>query len=315
MKKTSAKSTAASHARKKANKLLKRKRTSAMELRRKPIKPLQKKKVLVSKPKKNGADKLKNKLIPLGDPESSLLKWEDGTDASIRKFAPSQIPNPNPPTASESFLENQQLDLDFMPLDGATRRARANIARNMVFQINGKIIRRDDPVEVDILKLQQVRGQAHLLELQQILGKKANWRDMLVLQARESPTDKKELSQRLISAFFYFNTIELKKFVEAAERAKKFKAEIDKLNQTPDQTKDYRKTRLALLEFGLQFEAKEGKLPTKADGEIHAMSKGLPWPKGPNESKILWQSPYLSLWQRAKEHTKSVKVKIQRFKK
>lgn len=220
---------------------------------------------------------------------------------------------------SDSFLKEVILDLDFIPLDGATRRARANIVRDMVFQINGKIILRDDPIEVDVLKLQQVRGQAHLLELQEILGKKANWRDMLVMQAIKSPHDKAELSQRLIAAQFYSNIIELKRFVEVAERAKKFKAEIDALNQSPDQTQgspvDYRKTRLALLDYGLQIEAHSGELPTKADGEIHAISKGLPWPKGPNESKILWQSPYLSLWQRAKEHTKSVKVKIRRFKK
>ena len=249
---------------------------------------MKKKKPLASKPKKSGADKLKNKVIPLGDPKSSLLKWDDGTTAhaSIRKFAPSQTPNPKPPLARESFLENQQLDLDFMPADGRLRRERRLILREYIRSVRGKIFLLPMlPMHLERLVQQQRRSDFERESLEAVFGVGATWRDGLTFEAKHNFKDARfELSEQLLYFHIIGDDSELKRFTQAACRVRDFFE-----RKTP-----WHKLRAALTLYGFAHESVNGcgNLPKRAIAEKALEKKGFKFPT--NNRGRIYSGPYLS---------------------
>jgi hypothetical protein len=210
--------------------------------------------------------------------------------------APSSPPRPKAVFRSKpaKIPKSTRVDRELIPLLGTTRRARRTLLGTFSQSIGDKLF--IDPFVAKELRRQEIAEPAYLEALIAILGKKANWRDSLVYEARREPDSYEELSWLLADAACRGDTDELRRFEEACLRIQNL------LKRGRSQALKYGPSQLEATLFVTRMMEEKKRKPTRVEVEMYLERKGFPFPpsrtskrrKSGSNSGRFYEGPFLS---------------------
>jgi hypothetical protein len=208
-----------------------------------------------------------------------------------RKATPCPYPLAKAPTSTAPTRTDY--DADFIPILGPIRRARRDMLSVLFRRIEGKTYQLTaDPFVAAELRRQEQSDEAALSALRAAFGRKANWRDALVFDAERRKDDLAELKWLLAHAVITGDKNEIKAFAAASCRVAKLKngAEINM-------------PRMFATLYGMHYERKHDKLPTRAKTNREMEAAGIKLPAGGDYDKNanrIYSGPYLSRFPKEK---------------
>lgn len=199
----------------------------------------------------------------------------------------SACPYPIRATNAAALPTRTNYDTQCIPVLGPIRRARREMLSALFRRIEGKIYRLTaDPFVAAELRRQEESDAADISAIHAVFGQKANWRDALVFDAAWKRDDLAELKWLLAHAAIAGDHDEIKAFAAASRRVDKRKRGAP-INEP----------RMFATLYGLHYERKHGRLPTRAKTNLEMEAAGIRLPAGGDYNKNanrIYRGPYLS---------------------
>lgn len=185
-------------------------------------------------------------------------------------------------------------NLEYIPCDGPTRRARREMLRKFFLRSDSKIFQvKADSYTAEEFRRQERADEAGLAGIRAACGRSANWRDALIFEAKRKKADLDELEWLLAHAAITGDHNELNAFAKASRHVAKAHSKL--INES----------RMFAVMYGIRSEIEHGKLPTRAETVKAIQSAGINIPasniyKYDNNANRIFSGPYLSRFPRAK---------------